>query len=277
MKPVGQATCQTIGPQRSPDTEETTLPSDLFTGDPASRRVVAVLEQHDVERCSRTGDTQLLNNPQTHVLMYPDSGPSDSRALTNILDAGLYVPGTILVQSPFDFDEYVDAAEAAERFALAKHMLFSNFCQLLGATRVAVTQMVVVTNDSVQTMKADGGRLMTKGTLGIRKAANDSLSSQLSLVDEYGGGSPDLEAAENLLRTHRLAGDSNMKSLLQARANSANPITKRKLTLNLSTEANKNLKVVAQLKLPSATFDADYQSTLKQTKEYALTLEVFFP
>ncbi|NML92843.1 hypothetical protein [Novosphingobium olei] len=197
--------------------------------------------------------------------------------MANILDAGLYVPGTILVQSPYDLDDYVDAAEAAERFALAKHMLFSNFCQLLGATRVTVTQMDVITSDTVQTMKADGGRLMTKGKLGIRRAANDSLSSQLSLVDEYDGGSPDLEAAENLLRTHRLAGDSNMKSLLQARASTVNPITKRTLTLNLSAEGNKNLKVVAQLKLPSATFDAEYQSTLKQTKEYALTLEVVFP
>lgn len=252
------------------------MPSDLFPENTASRRVVAVLEQHDVERCSRTGDTQLLNNPQTHVLMYPISGRSDSRALTNILDAGLHLPGTILVQSPFDLDEYADAAEAAERFALAKHMLFSNFCQLLGATRVTVTQMDVVTNDTVQTMKADGGRLMTKGKLGIKKAANDSLSSQLSLVDEYGGGAPDLEAAERLLRTHRLAGDSNMKSLLQARASTTNPIAKRTLTLNLSTEANKSLKVVTQLNLPSATFDAEYQSALKQTKEYALTLEVLF-
>ena len=253
------------------------MPDDLFPENPASRRIVAVLEQHDVERCSRTGDTQILNDPQTHVLVYPVGDSSDSRALTNILDAGLNLPGTILVQSPFDLDEYADAAEAAERFALAKHMLFSNFCQLLGATQVAVRQMDVVTNDTVQTMKADGGRLMTTGKLRIRRAANDSLSSQLSLVDEYGGGYPDLKAAEQLLRTHRLAGDSNMKSLMQARASTANPITKRTLTLNLSTEANKNLKVVTQLKLPSATFDAGYQSTLKQMKEYALTLEVLFP
>jgi hypothetical protein len=45
----------------------------------------------------------------------------------------------------------------------------------------------------------------------------------------------------------------------------------------LSTEANKNLKVVGRLNLPTAAFGAEYQSAVKQTKEYMLTLEVLFP
>ncbi|EAT08858.1 hypothetical protein SKA58_16808 [Sphingomonas sp. SKA58] len=257
-------------------TKEAALSTSLMPAEPTSRRVIAVLDQHDIEKCSRTGETQILNDPQTHILAYPVKREQATKALSNIIDAGLSLPGSILIQSPFDPDEYADAAEAVERFALAKHMLFSNFCQLLGATRVIVTQVDVVTSDSVQTITADGGRLMTKSKLGIKRAASDSLSSQLSLEDEYKGGTPDLEAAELLLSKHRLAGDSNMRSLLQARSSPSNPINKRTLTLNLSTEASRNLKVASKLKLPTFSFNADYQVALSHAKEYTLTMEVFF-
>lgn len=248
-----------------------------FPADPSGRRAVVVLDQHEIENCSRKGETQILTDPQTHVLVYPITDNNVGQALTNILDAGLDRPGTVLIQSPFDLDEYVDAAEASQQFALAKHTLLSNFCQLLGATRVSVTQMDIVTNGSVKTMKADGGHRVATAEGSLEKTANDSLWSQLSLVDEYKGYEPDVEAAEKLLRSSRLAADPNMKSLLQARKAAGNPLTKRTLTVNLSTEANKNLKVVGRLHLPMAAFGAEYASAVKQTKEYKLTLEVLFP
>nr|WP_294503903.1 hypothetical protein [uncultured Rhodopila sp.] len=253
------------------------MTTGAFPEDPSGRRAVVVLEQHDIENCSRKGETQILTDAQTHVLIYPTTEDNVGQALTNILGAGLNCPGTILIQSPFDLDEYVDAADASQQFALAKHTLLSNFCQLLGATRVSITQMEIITNGSVKTMKADGGRLVATAEGNLEVTANDKLCSQLSLVDEYEGGEPDVEAAEKLLRFSRLGGDPNMKSLLQARRAEGNPLTKRTLTVNLSTEANKNLKVVGRLQLPTATFGAEYASAVKQTKEYTLTLELLFP
>ncbi len=67
-----------------------------------------------------------------------------------------------------------------------------------------------------------------------------------------------------------------MKSLLQARKVAVNPLTKRTLKVNLSTEANKNLKIVGRLNLASAGFSAEYTSKVTQTKEYVLTVEVLF-
>jgi hypothetical protein len=253
------------------------MTTGAFPNDPSGRRAVVVLEQHEIENCQRKGETQILNDPQTHVVVYPITKDNVGQALTNILDAGLDRPGTVLIQSPFDLDEYVDAAEASQQFALAKHTLLSNLCQLLGATRVSVTQIDIDINGRVTTMKADGGNLFAAAEGSLEKTANDSLCSQLSLVDEYEGGEPNLEAAEKLLRSSRLAGDPNMKSLLQARKAAGNALTKRTLTVNLSTEANKNLKVVARLNLPKIAFGAEYESAVKQTKEYRLTLEVLFP
>jgi hypothetical protein len=253
------------------------MTTGAFPDDPSARRAVVVLEQHEIENCSRKGDTQILMDPQTHVLVYPITDDDVGSALTNILDAGLNRPGTVLIQSPFDLDEYVDAAEASQQFALAKHTLFSNFCQLLGATRVSITQMDIITNGSLTTIMVDGGRRYAAAEGSLEKTANDSLCSRLSLVDEYKGDKPNVEEAEKLLRSSRLGGDPNMKSLLQARKAAGNPLTKRTLTLNLSTEADKNLKVVGRLQLPLAAFGAEYASAVKQTKEYTLTVEVWFP
>lgn len=249
----------------------------VFPENPSDRRALLVLEQHDIENFSRKGETQLLTDSLTHVLACPIIEDKGNQALSNILEAGLNRPGTILIQSPFNLDEYADAVDAIEQFALAKHMFFSNFCQLLGATRVAVTQLDIVTNGATQTMRADGGRLAISVEGSVEHSVKDHVSSQLSLIDEYVGGDPDLEAAEKLLRSTRLSGDPNMRHLLQARKVIGNPPTRHMLTVNLSTEANKNLKVLGRLQLPAATFGGEYERALKQTKEYTLTLEVLFP
>ena len=253
------------------------MTTGAFPNDPSGRRAVVVLDQHAIDNCSRNGETQILTDSETHVLVYPIDDDDLGQALTNILDAGLDRLNTVLIQSPFDLNEYVDAAEASQQFALTKHTLLSNFCQLLGATRVSVTQMDIVTNGSVKTFKADGSRLVATAEGSLERTASDSLCSQISLVDEYPGGEPNVEAAETLMRSSRLAGDPNMKSLLQARKAAGNPLTKRTLTVNLSSEANKNLKIVGRLQLPIAAFAAEYASAVKQTKEYTLTLEVLFP
>tara|TARA_R110000787_G_scaffold86057_11_gene183396 strand:+ start:10897 stop:11661 length:765 start_codon:yes stop_codon:yes gene_type:complete len=246
---------------------------------PGERRGIVVLDQHEIDNCSRRGDTEFLTDNEVHVLCYPVTEENASDALQNILASGLARPGTILIQSPFDHNEYVDAAEASQYFALAKHTILSNFCQLLGATRVSVTQMDVVTNGKVQTIKLEAGveAYAAKGGGEFENEMTEKLSSQISLVDEYTGSDADTDSAEVLLRSCHLMGDSNMKSLLQARKAVGNPLTRRTIQVNLSTEANKNLKVVGRLEIPTATVSAEYKSTLEQTTEYKLTLEVLFP
>jgi hypothetical protein len=128
------------------------------------RRVIAVLDQHEIDDLSLKGDVQLLNDPQAYVLAYPVPDGNDP-VLNNILDAGLDRPNTILVQSPFDPEKYVDAAEAIDQFALEKHTLLSNLCQLLGATKISVTQMERVTNGKVQEFSAEAGRLIASGNI----------------------------------------------------------------------------------------------------------------
>jgi hypothetical protein len=123
----------------------------------------------------------------------------------------------------------------------------------------------------------EGGERLANAEGSLQKTDFDSLGSQLKLVREYKGGKPNVEEAEKLLRFTGLAGDPEMKSLLQARKATGNPITKHTLKVNLSTEADKNLKMVGRLQLPVAAFSAKYASVVKRIKAYTLSFEVRFP
>jgi len=68
-----------------------------------------------------------------------------------------------------------------------------------------------------------------------------------------------------------------MRSLLLARTSVSNPIRRRSVTLDLSSEANRNVNVAGRLKLPKIGVNAEYEGLLKQSKQYRLQLEITFP
>ena len=109
-----------------------------FPTDPGSRKVILVLSQHDIERCTYEPNAgKALLDPETFVLGYPLPRGTNSQApvaLRNIIDSRLASPGSMLLQSPFMPDEYQDVANAPRIFALAKHTLFP-YCASISARR----------------------------------------------------------------------------------------------------------------------------------------------
>jgi hypothetical protein len=97
----------------------------------------------------------------------------------------LLSPGRALVQSPYQTSRYVNADEAAEQFALDKHFLFSEFCMLLGARSVHVSELTAENTDTETkvTLAVGGGWGTAKGE--VVDAARQRLSQQLSLEDTW--------------------------------------------------------------------------------------------
>lgn len=246
-----------------------------FPEDPRRRRVVMVLEQHDIDKLHQDGDTAIFADPHVQVITTLEQpGPEDT-ALAGIVDAGLDHAGTLLVQSPFQPDVYAEAEGAAEQFALTKQTLFLNFCQLLGATRVSVTQTTTADGDKVETLEVEGGRLGASGSLNGKRTESAKLAARLSLLDEFEGGPPDLASAEALLQENRLIGDQVMRSMLQARAGQ-NTIKRRTVTLNLSSETKNCLGVLAKLQIAPARVSCDFQKVASERRAYELHMEVLF-
>ncbi|MCL2823574.1 MAG: hypothetical protein FWD57_06245 [Polyangiaceae bacterium] len=227
-----------------------------FPSDASRRRAILVLQNHDIERCGyEKQGSKLLIDEEAYILPFPIKPQNEeSFALTNIIDYGLARPGAMLIQNPFDEDSYEEAATAPTQFALAKHMHFSTLCALLGAREVRVEQIDIRTRTGKTSVNVIGSIPIEGIPVGIggevAKRQLEQLRSQMNMRDEFSGGPPDIMAAEMHLRRTRLLADANMRSLLDMRRHSANRLMSRSLTISLSSESKKNLRVAARLEIP---------------------------
>lgn len=250
-----------------------------FPVDPSSRRAILILQAHDIEQCTYEPDAaQALLDDEAHVLQFPLTRQSEvPQALKNILNAGLARPGHMLVQSPYDTETYEEAAQAPQRFALAKHMYFSMLCMHLGAKEVVVEQIDLRTHVGKRTLNVKGEQSGGNAQTAIETEDLEQFRAQLNLRDEFEGGSPDIAAAEQLLRRTGLMADQNMRSLVEMRRDGANKLKSRKLVLSLSNEAKSNLNVVGRLNVPKfVTLSAEYKRVAEERQEYTLTVVVNF-
>lgn len=255
------------------------LTTGIFPLDPFRRKAILVLQEHDIERCAyEPNASQALLDDETCVLKFPMSFQDEpSLALQNILDSGLFRPGEILIQSPYDTDIYEEVSSAPQRFALAKHMYSSTLCMYLGAKKVTVEQIDLRSRTGKTTLDLKGDRLGSSGKLSAESEELDKFRSQLHLTDEFTGGLPDVMAAEQLLRKTGLWADPVLRTLVDMRREGANQLTTRKLVLSLSSEAKRNLNVVSRLKIPSfVKLSAEYEKVVNEQYDYTLTMLVQF-
>lgn len=256
-----------------------TMPTGSFPSDPAKRRAILILQKHDVEKCFyEQGAAKALLDDEVHILQLPARPESEiSTALQNILDAGLARPRSMLVQSPYDSDTYEEASLAPQRYALAKHMLFSTFCMRLGAKEVSVDQIENQTRTGKVTLEVKGKRLGSSAELTVEQKEIAKIAVQMNLRYEFTGGPPDLGGAEQLLRRTGLWADSGMRSLLEMRSDGSNQLLTRKLVLSLSNDAKSNLKVVGRLKLPAfIKLSAELDRVVHEQYDFTVTEIVRF-
>jgi hypothetical protein len=216
-----------------------------------SRRIVLVLSESQIEQCHFIeGGSDLLRNPELAMLPLPvPPALADHPTVRRIEEADLLRPGMMLAQSPFDQDEYTNVELAAERFALDKHMLFSQVCSLLGAVRVSVHDVSV--EDLERSLKGGvaAAGLLRQGGVEVAAELQQRLKQELRLDDTFAGGRPDVAGARRLVQSHRLAADPTISSLVRLREENGNPLTSRRLQVNLLRESRKVLQAVGKLSL----------------------------
>jgi len=239
-----------------------------------------VLNEHDIEKCAYELDhAELLVADEAYVLPFPvPRSPDHPVALKNILNAGLARPGCLLIQSPFEPNTYDDAETATERFALTKHVYFSEFCMYLGAREVSVDQIDLRTASGRSSLLLKGEKPgVVSGAITATSEELDRFRAQLSLRDEFTGGAPELERAERHLRHRGLWSDPSMHSLLDMRRSESNHLLTRTLTITLSSESKRNLDVVARLRVPAfVRLSANYNKIIQNQSEFTLTVTVRF-
>lgn len=251
-----------------------------FPDEPSRRRVVLVLTEHDIERCAyEPGAAKtLLVNDQAHILRIPITANVDlPTALRNIQDARLASSGAMLIQSPYDTDRYVEAADAAADFALEKYMIFSMFCKHLGAKAINVEHVTIHTRQGVKRVDVKLARPAIDADVSAEVERSDSFVQRFTLNDKFAGEVADFQSAEQLARRTGLLNDVTMSSLLAMRRDEKNPIKTRSLNVSLSTESATNIRVAACLHIPTwINLAANYKSVFAEQKQYKLAVKVTF-
>lgn len=245
-----------------------------FPKEPAKRKVLVIVDEHDLERLEYEGGSNVLLDGNSWIINSDD--PPESDIIITLDHMNLMAPGQVLIQNPYRVDRYLPIENATADIAATKHHLFASFCHLLGAKRVSVKQGEVITVDGSTTLKVEGGRLGFSGEGKAEYKDLRRLGQQMTISMESSGGQADLAAAEKFLHNHRLIGDQHLLSLIEMCKHDGNVLQKHIMTLSLTDQAKTNLIIAAKLKAPTFSFSAEIERATSRSFDFNLTLEVEF-
>lgn len=249
--------------------------------DPERRKVLVVLDRPQADRLEYEG-TSLLRSSEAHVLRLPVT--SSLGQFGGIADKGLLQAGSVLVQSPFEKNDYEDALEAEMLFSLKKCRVFSTFCMYLGAREVIFREDSLMKVSRNQAGGAGGRYKLGSAGLSGEKAEFEELKRKIRQEDRFVGGPADLKAAERWLQRYGLGGDQVLLGFLdnvrgQGRRwlRRRNRLERRELEINLSKEARRSLAAVGRLTIPPfVDLRGNYKEVAERESEYALMVDVCF-
>ena len=98
-----------------------------FPDNPSERKIIYVLDRQGAQSCRfMDGGQTYLTSGQAFILQVPIEEPH--RITDVIKKRGLDNAGSMLVQSPFNPDDYADLETARVDFAVKKLILYSEVC-----------------------------------------------------------------------------------------------------------------------------------------------------
>jgi len=246
------------------------------------RRALLILKDSELNILKQSDEFKpYLFSDEITVIEYPACMDieQESDSFNNLKASDLIRPNSILVQSPYDKDVYVQYDKATETFAIEKVHMFSKLCQLLGSKHVETEQVEINRGDRTSTFSLKAGQESSAiGFVGdIESKNNLAFTREFRVSSQMVGAEADIEAAIEFLREKHLYGDEAMRNLVELRSHQKNPILEHRVTISLTSEVSSALNVVAKMKLPeSFSVGAGYISKSNKEEEYLLTLHVRF-
>ncbi len=243
---------------------------------PIMRRRILVLREAEYDEASYEAP-DLMADAETWIVNWDAvaTGRHESRVLERLMASRQLGPDRMFLLSPYD-DAYVIADDAEEKFSLRKFELFTSLCSILGAK-----QVVAQRNDKDQFRDLqEGGVKVDKGGVGVNASASRDLrqrvEQRLSVTTKLRPHEPDVEQAQSLLEEHHLTDDSTMRGLVDLFRRGGR-VTSQQLTLAVTSEASREVKAAASLKIPATlTVSSSFRSLRVHEQEVLIDLNVSF-
>jgi len=244
-----------------------------------TRPHIVVLSRDDYNR-ARMQSPELLVDPVTRVVALP-LRPPDSEDPALLTLASELRPSTILLRNTFGSGAYIDAAAAYELISVAKFNLFAHVCQMLGATRLEVTELREVDDHGTVKGSVDLRTSVAKGSSTLSTDSSRKVAGSIRAVWVWQSGPGDAERAAAYALAEHISGDPVVAGLIQQRRFTGNALSEHVLELNISSEAQRAIQ--GALKIESALgrrfgpgFDGTFISLRKHTEQLALQVRVVF-
>ncbi len=239
---------------------------------------VLVVDQTSKERLEYDDDpTGLLDRSDLAIVSanLPADAPTWQLDLRR---RGQLVLNNTLVQDPMRPGVFFSADEADWQIASAKATVFSQLCQLLGARKVTVDLVQEFSSEGTSDFVLKGGKpKLVSGTASYHSESVDKVVSNMSLGDEFAGGTPDLAEATRLLHVTGLDGDNTMSRLVTHRSTGRNQLSSSKFHVNLSSEAIRTLQAAASISIPLyLNLKVDLKRVFAEASKFSATYAVEF-
>ena len=232
-----------------------------------TRPHVVLMSRDDYNR-ARIERPQILLDPVTRIVALPLRPPdSDDPALLALGSA--LRPSTVLLRNTWGGNAYIDAAAAYEVISLAKFNLFANVCQMLGATRLEVSELRVVDDKGRVTASVD---LRTSAAAGAGTLSSESVRKVAGSIRGlwvWQSGTGDAERASAYATAEHISGDPVIAGLIQQCRFTGNALSEHVLELDISSEAQRAVHGALQIEsVLGQRFGPAFKSTLDSLREH---------
>lgn len=252
-----------------------------FPTDPQLRRAILVTTSDNKMRIEESTDdekSRVFRNIEG-ILALAVPCELNTPVLKNLEDRSLLVPGSLLIQSPYDHDSYEELANAPIEFALTKLLCLSEVCRLLGARKISSLAVEAQTEqgDIIAHCEVGAQGVGVKADVGY--STLNKIARRVGLNDTFlsSGAPPNVDAAINYARSHKLNHDPQIRSLLDAQSSGPARIGTRKVEINLSREMSSSMKFSLGLDVPIyADIGLQISKIKSERYEYILRVEIEF-
>lgn len=225
--------------------------------DPEKRKILLALDKDSFDKACKSRETgEFLHDEAVQIIPLPLNGEHSSHpVLQQLVQSNLLTANMMLMEDPFRTGQYLQLDRFTEQTQLAKADLFALLCQKLGAKKV-----IFHVDQSSDNNKSAGANISMTGAakkfvdpdVSAKRNISDSVRNKLTADYEYDGHQPtdeDFAEAEAFIQRHRLCSENSFRHILESRKQKNNPIKRKEVSFELTSETDKFLEVAKKFSL----------------------------
>lgn len=263
------------------------MASSSLPQEPQKRRAILVVSdsnlrdlQYEAHRDKTAQD--LLYHNQVSLLnvdtLTSDSIESDSLIKELSKSGDLLNSGNLLVQSPYNSDEYVEASKAYYTFARKKWDVFTYFWGYLGAKEASVKLNEIKITDTTMKGSAKGNTTFS-GSAEAERRALEKIKKEMNLKKKYRDAQGKImpDKAKDYIRKYQwMFRDQDFEGAIEL-CEEGILLEEQEFSMTITQESQTNLNLALSLNVPtSLALNVKFEQVKKEFFNFSIETKVTF-